>query len=104
FLTLPDAPMSTIFPYTTLFRSLLTWKKKAPKNFQNVSMFAMWLVPFGLAVYNNWWRFIGIWSVMSLITASLISKPLTNKHIHGRDRKSTRLNSSHVEISYAVFC
>src|SRR6266496_5298682 len=25
-------------------------------------------------------------------------------HIDGRDRKSTRLNSSHVEISYAVFC
>src|SRR5438874_9312697 len=25
-------------------------------------------------------------------------------HLRGRDRKSTRLNSSHVEISYAVFC
>src|SRR5690606_30468939 len=26
------------------------------------------------------------------------------KNVHGRDRKSTRLNSSHVKISYAVFC
>lgn len=62
---------------------LIAWKKKAPKNYQNVSMFAMWLVPFALAVYNHWWRFIGIWSVMSIMTAALISKPLTNKHIHG---------------------
>jgi len=63
---------------------LIAWKKKAPKNFQNVSMFAMWLVPFGLAVYNHWFRFIGIWCVMSIITTALIWKPLTNKHIHGQ--------------------
>src|SRR5207253_9613881 len=30
--------------------------------------------------------------------------PLMNKDFHERDRKSTRLNSSHVAISYAVFC
>src|SRR5690625_5636188 len=29
---------------------------------------------------------------------------LTTERINGRDRKSTRLNSSHVAISYAVFC
>src|SRR3989442_8867309 len=29
---------------------------------------------------------------------------LCEEHLKGRDRKSTRLNSSHVRISYAVFC
>src|SRR5690606_40649469 len=29
---------------------------------------------------------------------------LQRRHLDGRDRKSTRLNSSHVKISYAVFC
>jgi len=62
---------------------LITWKKKAPKNYQNVSMFGMWLVPFGVAIYNHWWRFIGIWAVMSLMTASLIFKPLTARQING---------------------
>src|SRR5690606_40637999 len=32
-----------------------------------------------------------------------IDLPLPERHLH-RDRKSTRLNSSHVKISYAVFC
>src|SRR5699024_2832733 len=31
-------------------------------------------------------------------------RKLPGKHSHNRDRKSTRLNSSHVSISYAVFC
>src|SRR5699024_5838457 len=35
---------------------------------------------------------------------SRITVPLRRNHHHGRDRKSTRLNSSHVSISYAVFC
>src|SRR5699024_12512559 len=30
--------------------------------------------------------------------------PMTTQHWESRDRKSTRLNSSHVSISYAVFC
>src|SRR5690554_7715967 len=34
----------------------------------------------------------------------IISIPLSGQLRHGEDRKSTRLNSSHVRISYAVFC
>src|SRR5690349_22406386 len=61
----PRPPRSTLFPYTTLFRSFRTRFERAPGS--------------------------------------------TNGHhakIGGllQDRKSTRLNSSHVEISYAVFC
>src|SRR5438874_2904490 len=59
-------PRSTLFPYTTLFRSIMP----------PISMLDP---PEPLA------EFVG----------TLVS---------GLDRKSTRLNSSHVEISYAVFC
>src|SRR5204862_2910896 len=57
-------PRSTLFPYTTLFRSNTSAQTVAPR-----------LVLDGYGSY--------------------VSPP---------DRKSTRLNSSHVEISYAVFC
>src|SRR5690606_40866756 len=35
---------------------------------------------------------------------SLLQVPVRHAQIPGQDRKSTRLNSSHVKISYAVFC
>src|SRR5438874_10674103 len=65
-------PRSTLFPYTTLFRSSSTFRSR-----QFLS----------LSKSPQWRRFYG----------SLAARPTL-------DRKSTRLNSSHVEISYAVFC
>ena len=62
---------------------LIAWKKKAPKNFQNVSMFGVWLVPLGIAVYNHWFRFVAIWTVISLLTLAVIYRPLTQKQING---------------------
>src|SRR2546422_2932511 len=62
-------PRSTLFPYTTLFRSLLA---------------------------SVWRKSIGIDQRMT--RATVIAIPVW------RDRKSTRLNSSHGYISYAVFC
>src|SRR6266540_6296387 len=39
------------------------------------------------------------------LDADVVGKPaLAASHDDGRDRKSTRLNSSHITISYAVFC
>src|SRR6266853_4684265 len=62
FLMIRRPPRSTLFPYTTLFRSRRRHRTKGP----------------------------------------------ASRHRHGRqrrqDRKSTRLNSSHSQISYAVFC
>src|SRR5215208_5930969 len=55
-------PRSTLFPYTTLLRSLTLSSS---------------------LVVGHWSSVLGPWT---------------------RDRKSTRLNSSHVAISYAVFC
>src|SRR5699024_12358410 len=72
--TLPPPPRSTLFPYTTLFRSPLRRRPTAP------ATSATWRCP------------------RSSITACAASRSSS------RDRKSTRLNSSHVSISYAVFC
>src|SRR5690349_23922896 len=70
-------PRSTLFPYTTLFRSQVDAAR-----------------PFGR---------IGIRE-----TERVARRPLALEVVPARgrraDRKSTRLNSSHVEISYAVFC
>src|SRR2546426_1957184 len=69
-------PRSTLFPYTTLFRS--------DPNFQQK-------VVDGLAS--------GISGVVDLA-----NQAVQNKINSKLDRKSTRLNSSHLVISYAVFC
>src|SRR5204862_7362653 len=75
FLMLPRPPRSTLFPYTTLFRSL------------------------ALRFHGSHTAKISAWKLYRCAFAQL------SKHaVKGRDRKSTRLNSSHVEISYAVFC
>src|SRR2546427_1297651 len=69
-------PRSTLFPYTTLFRSYNTRTQKketfAPR------------VPGRVKMY--------------------VCGPTTYDYSHLGDRKSTRLNSSHSQISYAVFC
>src|SRR5438874_10491959 len=76
-------PRSTLFPYTTLFRSGWVWH--------------MWLIPFAtLLVQIIAVRLLPINTVAGVLEFSIFSAI--------PDRKSTRLNSSHVEISYAVFC
>src|SRR3712207_7768674 len=76
-------PRSTLFPYTTLFRSHL---QLVPKESEESDV----------AV-----------SAGTLATGTLLytaSRELSGYHAGMRDRKSTRLNSSHANISYAVFC
>src|SRR2546422_3076247 len=65
-------PRSTLFPYTTLFRSswLVASRRSRPKHVRAANPPPPFLLPL----------------------------------LRGRDRKSTRLNSSHGYISYAVFC
>src|SRR3712207_7894271 len=76
-------PRSTLFPYTTLFRS------PAPCRVLVIGRHVR-DAAFGLAA-------LGHDVVVDASTA--FSVP-----VHPRDRKSTRLNSSHANISYAVFC
>src|SRR5256885_5888676 len=71
-------PRSTLFPYTTLFRSDCAESQRTHKQF---------LAGGGVRLYLS-----GGISLLRQIPFS------------ARDRKSTRLNSSHLVISYAVFC
>src|SRR2546427_8694169 len=79
-------PRSTLFPYTTLFRSFLRWNPSGPNG-----------------------------APTSAGLQGLHGRPSSSKSPSGLkgfdvkpgvvgDRKSTRLNSSHSQISYAVFC
>src|SRR2546427_8757660 len=88
-------PRSTLFPYTTLFRSL-TGKENQPTA---RGLLRQVLVTVQIAV-----------SLMLLAGAGLLLRSLWKLQTVAlgmdtkRDRKSTRLNSSHSQISYAVFC
>src|SRR5436305_8043345 len=79
FLVTPGPPTSTLFPYTTLFRSPELRSRAmscASRSRLNITRLLC-----GKPSSDNDWRALA-----------------------NRDRKSTRLNSSHVRISYAVFC
>src|SRR5699024_12674194 len=84
-------PLSPFFPYTTLFRSL--------SPFVCSVRFAM--------------RFPDVYEIVKSQSSIKITYPVDIsfrsswhriRNLHPQDRKSTRLNSSHVSISYAVFC
>src|SRR5258705_4543867 len=71
-------PRSTLFPYTTLFRSLAEALRRSPRR--------------------------GI-SRQDQCDEAAVSAPCCQRpELASKDRKSTRLNSSHLGISYAVFC
>src|SRR3712207_7196175 len=84
-------PRSTLFPYTTLFRSGLTQGGRA---------------------HPPWWRrgYIRAMKVLSRLAGFELVDVLGRGGMgvvyraRHPDRKSTRLNSSHANISYAVFC
>src|SRR5690349_22814768 len=81
-------PRSTLFPYTTLFRSHGQNSKIRPERRPSSYCRAVANSSRTLSgeVQESSWLPLPLWSARA------------------RDRKSTRLNSSHVEISYAVFC
>src|SRR5699024_11374219 len=83
----PKTTLSAFFPYTTLFRSESIFKEIAfgPKQM------GLSEEEIRARVYESM-EFVGL------------KKSMENKSPFDLDRKSTRLNSSHVSISYAVFC
>src|SRR5207302_10112745 len=95
---------STLFPYTTLFRScaanamlLCFGDGSTPANGLNGVQLANPFEPG--AVLGELDR------TTTHSTTTGVSLQATNTdQLFGQDRKSTRLNSSHVKISYAVFC
>src|SRR2546427_6013643 len=84
-------PRSTLFPYTTLFRSGLS------------ITFAVLLLVLAMRVYlGRFERLFDGHTIFTGVTYSDAHVTLTGMLVV--DRKSTRLNSSHSQISYAVFC
>src|SRR5206468_7790666 len=89
------APRSTLFPYTTLFRSHVCCGGVG-----TVALRIGVVEAYGLAVpYSGYEDCV-------LARARMASRKIVERHYGARDvdRKSTRLNSSHDQISYAVFC
>src|SRR5436309_12664429 len=84
-------PRSTLFPYTTLFRSILLDQPVAGGARRAVL----------LQEDARRGREAG---KPRLREEKRIEQVVLDRHAVARDRKSTRLNSSHVKISYAVFC
>src|SRR3712207_8711478 len=95
FLMIRRPPRSTLFPYTTLFRSIET-------GVENYKEF--WYTMVGLAGESQ--NFDGNGQYVRFQPGGgtqTLSSGRSNSGIPP-DRKSTRLNSSHANISYAVFC
>src|SRR3712207_7621526 len=86
-------PRSTLFPYTTLFRSTRNGlaghgSSSAPSN------------PTGHSLCAG----VGFVQASSVVMSLNDRAKMAMRPMAAKDRKSTRLNSSHANISYAVFC
>src|SRR2546430_6945092 len=83
-------PRSTLFPYTTLFRSIAGPRFGADGHRMSDYIFDSGDWPMGDMWGSAYWNINRANTVLDRVPAI--------------DRKSTRLNSSHSQISYAVFC
>src|SRR5436309_11035847 len=83
---LRQQPRSTLFPYTTLFRSGRVFQSRLL-----VIFYVLCFVP----------TLVAMSAIYISHNVDLLATMFPRANI---DRKSTRLNSSHVKISYAVFC
>src|SRR5207253_9529052 len=93
FLLIRPPPSSTLFPYTTLFRSRrFPFSERSPGDGLLRSLYC----PHPPTEMKS-----SIFPVSRSFTKRASWPTIASKN---RDRKSTRLNSSHVAISYAVFC
>src|SRR5690606_41941782 len=98
----PLLSLSALFPYTTLFRS--------EGEIIDLELFDGELEIFTVFLRDGGRRCLGAGKVETLAIAQDAALFDTRDHLglggilDAEDRKSTRLNSSHVKISYAVFC
>src|SRR3712207_6950737 len=88
FLMIRRPPRSTLFPYTTLFRSDFVLRHYDERRFDGRQAYERFARSHRPDLSRLRWH---LWAVAASLVVLL-------------DRKSTRLNSSHANISYAVFC
>src|SRR3712207_8835349 len=91
-------PRSTLFPYTTLFRSGLSWKELGGRVYAEVMDDDV----LGRSAQLSYYFLLALFPALLFLTSLL--GYMAGEDSQLRDRKSTRLNSSHANISYAVFC
>src|SRR5256885_12218149 len=105
-------PRSTLFPYTTLFRSSKTLGTGQGAQttwfiYSGEGLLAE-VEALGKTIKSYGWQPDADWGTEPLWQADHINGQTGTStriyHYLHRDRKSTRLNSSHLVISYAVFC
>src|SRR3712207_8371975 len=89
-------PRSTLFPYTTLFRS-------GRYDVVNIKLDKTGGLTEALALRDEA-RAMGFQIMVGCMVGSSLAMAPAVLLAQGADRKSTRLNSSHANISYAVFC
>src|SRR2546430_6489327 len=96
-------PRSTLFPYTTLFRSTRIFEEGAAETIGRNELDVRLADPAELSgVLNK-----ALKALPSLRARGFSESQSTREawaQLRAADRKSTRLNSSHSQISYAVFC
>src|SRR5256885_2713471 len=89
-------PRSTLFPYTTLFRSVERKDVLGVLLEQTLELrLRLVLLGLRLQVVEREGVLVGVDGILA------VERPVLDQLL---DRKSTRLNSSHLVISYAVFC
>src|SRR3712207_8749771 len=86
-------PRSTLFPYTTLFRSVVREGIDSPEDLKGTTLASPQLGNTQDVALRTW-----------LTEEGLENSIEGGGDVTIADRKSTRLNSSHANISYAVFC
>src|SRR5947208_9047472 len=90
---MPRPPRSTLFPYTTLFRSYMDLIRSQVEQAIAEASLLLFVVDAKAGI-----------TAADLEVAELVRRSERPVLLLAKDRKSTRLNSSHQIISYAVFC
>src|SRR5207249_7977919 len=91
-------PTPTLFPYTTLFRSIRRRVVSGDRELRDRRYVR------SKSVRRGKWRCLIALQLHRDFRDSQFCSAMRQRHLPRRDRKSTRLNSSHVSTSYAVFC
>ena len=101
FLMIRRPPRSTLFPYTTLFRSA---GSQAGVEFERYLIVLSFALAFKSQFIQNALEDVGRAFQVTRGAPTHLDGVVARRRKPEVDRKSTRLNSSHVVISYAVFC